>query len=78
MAKIGADCKAYSVEKFRALSGWEKNFQNLGEEKQQMEGKDLKNARQIRENAFFYLQENFVVTDDIFIDQNIIYNNVTP
>ena len=27
---------------------------------------------------FLYLQENFIVTDGIFIDENVIFDNVTP
>ncbi|NMG11729.1 hypothetical protein DP117_34725, partial [Brasilonema sp. UFV-L1] len=27
---------------------------------------------------FLYLQENYVVTDGIFKDENIIFDNVTP
>jgi hypothetical protein len=79
MAEMGAYCKAYTVEKFRAFSGWKEELQNLRkEEEPQVDGEDLDNAAQLRESAFYYLQENFVVTDGIFIDQNIIFNNVTP
>ena len=34
-------------------------------------------GRQLTENDFLYLQENFQVTDGIFIDENIVFAEVT-
>ena len=33
--------------------------------------------RQLDDDSILYLQENYVVTDGIFKDQNIIFDNVT-
>ena len=33
--------------------------------------------RKLTDDAFLYLQENYVVTDGIFIDENIIFDDVT-
>jgi hypothetical protein len=62
MAKMGAYCKAYPVQKLRAFRGWD---ENVGD------GKGL------GDDDFLYLQENFVVTDGIYLDENIVYDNVT-
>ena len=78
MAKMGSYCKAYPVEMFRAFSGWEENHQNLRKEKKEVDGKEVEEQRELSENDHFYLQENFVVTDGIFIDENIIFDNITP
>lgn len=32
----------------------------------------------LTDDYFLYLQENYVVTDGIFKDENIIFDNVTP
>ncbi len=78
MAKMGSYCKAYPVEMFRAFSGWEENLQNLRKEKKEIDGKEVEERRELSENDHFYLQENLVVTDGIFIDENIIFDNITP
>ena len=78
MAKMGSYCKAYPVEMFRAFSGWEENAQNLRKEKKEVDGTELEERRELSENDHFYLQENLVVTDGIFIDENIIFDNITP
>ena len=78
MTKMGSYCKAYPVEMFRAFSGWEENAQNLRKEKKEIDGKEVEERRELSENDHFYLQENLVVTDGIFIDENIIFDNITP
>ena len=78
MAKMGSYCKAYPVEMFRAFSGWQENTQNLRTEKKEIDGKEVEERRELSENDHFYLQENLVVTDGIFIDENIIFDNITP
>jgi hypothetical protein len=78
MAKMGSYCKAYPVEMFRAFSGWEENPQNLRKEKKEIGGKEVEERRELSENDHFYLQENLVVTDGIFLDENIIFDNITP
>lgn len=76
--KMGSYCKAYPVEMFRAFSGWQENTQNLRTEKKEIDGKEVEERRELSENDHFYLQENLVVTDGIFIDENIIFDNITP
>ena len=78
MATMGKYCKAYPVEHFRGFSGWSENLQNLRKEKKQIDGKEVETTRAPRENEFFYLQENLIVTDGVFLDENIIYDKVTP
>ena len=36
------------------------------------------NAAEPAELNFLYLQENFVVTADIFIDEQVVFDSVTP
>jgi hypothetical protein len=40
--------------------------------------KEKETPRVLTDNDFLYLQENYVVTDGIFMDENIIFNRVTP
>lgn len=78
MAQKGRYCKAYPIARFRDYSGWSENKQNVRKDKQQVDGKEVVTQRELTDADFLYLQENFVVTDDIFIDENIIFDQVTP
>ncbi|HVF89473.1 MAG TPA: hypothetical protein VNH22_05365 [Blastocatellia bacterium] len=78
MGKMGRYCKAYPVSSFRKFEGWTENLQNLRKEKREVDGEEVQTVRDLREDDFFYLQENHVVTDGIFIDQDIIFDEVTP
>lgn len=76
MATMGGYCKAYPIERFREFSGWSENAQNARSEKQQVDGQEVEKVREL--TGHLYLQENFTVTDGIFIDENIIFDQVTP
>ena len=66
MAKMGKYCKAYPIARLREFEGWPDAAQG-----RQEEGMDT-------ENDFLYLQENFTVTKGIFMDEDIVFDNVTP
>lgn len=78
MAEMGGYCKAYPIERFRAFSEWKEDLTKLRIEKQKVGRNEVEVQRSLRENDFFYLQENFTVTDGVFIDENIIFDSVTP
>jgi len=77
MAKMGKYCKAYQITRFREFGEWAENRQNARKEKRQVDGKEADVTRDLTAQDFLYLQENFVVTDGIFIDENIIFDTVT-
>ena len=70
MSKMGKYCKAYPIMRLREFSGWKENSQNARKEND--------TPRPLTDSDFLYLQENFVVTDGVFIDENIIFDSVTP
>lgn len=76
MATMGKYCKAYSLEKLRRFSGWTEKAENA--RKEEAEGKETESPRVLTDNDHLYLQENYVVTDGIFKDENIIFDKVTP
>lgn len=78
MATMGKYCKAYSLKKLRQFSQWTGNVENTRKEKKESDGKEVEVKREITDDDFLYLQENYVVTDGIFKDENIIFDNVTP
>jgi hypothetical protein len=70
MGKMGSYCKAYPITRFRDFNGWTENSSNTRKEDDA--------PRPLTDSDFLYLQENFVVTDGIFLDENVIFDNVTP
>lgn len=77
MSKMGKYCKAYPISKFREFGEWTEDSQNARKEKKQVDGKEVEITRELTDDDFLYLQENFTVTDGIFIDENIIFDKVT-
>ncbi|HEX2268323.1 MAG TPA: hypothetical protein VHH35_02240 [Pyrinomonadaceae bacterium] len=78
MAKKGRYCKAYPISRFREYKNWSENTQNLRKEVREIDGQKVEVQRELSDSDFFYLQEDLVVTDDIFIDENIVFADVTP
>jgi hypothetical protein len=66
---MGKYCKAYPIERLRAYSGWTEKTENYRKEKE---------GEEPLTHDFLYLQENYVVTDGIFKDEHIIFDDVTP
>ncbi|MFN6514079.1 MAG: hypothetical protein RMY29_006205 [Nostoc sp. CreGUA01] len=78
MATMGKYCKAYSVKKLREFSQWTECTENTRKENKVVEGKEVVINRKLTDDDFLYLQENYVVTDGIYKDENIIFDRVTP
>jgi hypothetical protein len=77
MRKMGKYCKAYQAKRFREFSGWRENTKSLRERKGEIEGKEISSARELSDNDILYLQEDYTVTDGIFLDEHVIYGQVT-
>lgn len=76
MPNMGRYCKAYPITNLREFAGWAENAANARPADDDADAKDV--ARTLTGDDFLYLQENYVVTDGIFIDENIIFDSVTP
>ena len=71
MGKMGQYCKAYPLEAMRQFDGWHENagaFRNAAEPA---------NGDRPANDHIVYLQQNYVVTDGIFIDENVIFDDVS-
>lgn len=78
MATMGKYCKAYPIQMLRGYSHWTEKAENTRPEKKVVDGKEVEEKRVLTEDSFLYMQENYVVTDGIFKDENIIFDDVTP
>ncbi len=77
MAEIG-HCKAFYVKDFRALPGWEENLGNLRPEIREEKDGDVEVPRtELGDDDYLFLHESYVVTDGIYMDEHIIFDQVT-
>ena len=67
MSKMGRYCKAYPIAKLHEFGDWAKCYR--GPEK-------VVDSENSDEN-YLFLQENFTVTKGIFLDEEIVFDNVT-
>lgn len=78
MTILGKYCKAYPLYQLRQFSGWSERAENAKKIRREVEGEIIEEARELSDEDYVYVQRNFTVTDGIFIDENIIFNDVTP
>lgn len=78
MTTLGKYCKAYPLARLRQFSGWSEKAQNARRIMQEVNGETVTIPRELTDADYVYLQTNFTVTDGIFIDENIIFSDVTP
>ena len=78
MPTVGKYSKAYPLKLFRQFPNWTENLKNCRKIKTEIEGEMVEVERELDESDYLYLQENFTVTDSIFLDENIIFSDVTP
>ena len=76
--KMGKYCKAYPITKFREYRNWTEKLENARKEKKIIDGKEEEVGRKLSNKSHLYLQENYFVTDGIYLDENIIFDGVTP
>jgi hypothetical protein len=77
MAEMGKYCKAYLAKQFREYPGWSENAENARKDKKDVDGKEVEVKRELDDDSILYLQEDYRVTDGIFKDENVIFDNVT-
>jgi hypothetical protein len=78
MRKMGKYCKAYPIQRFRQFSAWKENAENIRKETKQVDGKESEAGRELTDADYLYLQEDFTVTDGIFLEENVIFDDVSP
>ena len=74
---MGMYCKAYKLSQLRQFAEWS-DPQSLKIKPASTDGDEIPENRNLSDDDLVYLQENYVVTKDIFIDEDIIFTNVTP
>lgn len=78
MTKLGKYCRAFPLSQFRQFAGWSERSENARRITKEVNGEMVEVARELTDANYVYLHTNFTVTDGIFIDENIIFSDVTP
>lgn len=68
-------CKAYPVSRLREFEKWDEYARGV-KKKQAENGEEVEEA--LDDSDILYLQEDFTVTGSIFMDEDVIFNHLTP
>jgi hypothetical protein len=77
MATMGRYCKAYSVAQLKNFPGWQPRVENLAPIENEEDGTEQPKTA-FTDDDYLFLQETYVVTDGIFLDEHVIFDRVTP
>ena len=78
MSTIGKYCKSYKLSRLRQFSDWTEKGENARRIRKEVNGETVEIVRELTDDDYVYLHSDFTVTDGIFIDENIIFSDVTP
>jgi hypothetical protein len=74
----GEYSKVYPIEKMRQFAYWNEGLEATRTDESKVKEKETDASRSLTENSFVYLHENYMVTNGIFKDKNIVFNSITP
>ena len=78
MSILGKYCKAYPLYRLRQFPGWIEKAENAKKIRKEVNGEIVEETRPLTDEDYVYVQKNYTVTDGIFVDENIIFSDVTP
>jgi hypothetical protein len=78
MSIVGKYCRGFPLGKLRQFPGWTEKAEEARKIRMEVDGEIVEEARKLTDEDYVYLQMNYTVTDGIFVDENIIFSDVTP
>lgn len=78
MPTLGKHCRAYQLSRLRQFPGWTEKPENARIVRIEVDRDIVEVPRTLTGADYVYLQNNFTVTDGIFIDENVIFDAVSP
>lgn len=70
-------CAAYERKRFTEYPGWSERRENVRKEKREVDGKDIEVEHELTDESVLYLHDSYIVTDGIYKDMNVIFDDVT-
>ena len=78
MSVLGKYCRAYPLSQLRQFPGWIERADEARKIRKEINGEVVEQARTLTDEDYVYLHTDYTVTDGIFVDENVIFNDVTP
>lgn len=78
MSTLGKYSKGFPLSQLRQFSGWSEQSQNARKIRKEVNEQIEEVVRELFDDDYLYLHENFTVTDGIFLNENVIFSDVTP
>ncbi len=77
MAEMGKYCKAYQVLRLREFSGWKEDATRRATDSPRGNTVSDDSVRPLEDNDVVYLHEDLIVTDGVYRDESVIFDQVT-
>jgi hypothetical protein len=74
MANMGRYCKAYPIEAFRQYPRWNEKEETWKRENESAQSSD---NPALNTGDYLFLQESFTVTGGVFLDEKIVFDEIT-
>jgi len=78
MSTLGKYCRAYPLSQLRQFPGWVERADEARKVRKEIDGEIVEAVRTLTDEDYVYLQLDYTVTDGIFVNENVIFNDVTP
>lgn len=78
MSTLGKYCRAYPLCQLRQFPGWVERADGARKIRTEVDGEIIEKLRVLTDEDYVYVHINYTVTDGIFIDENVIFSDVTP
>ena len=78
MSILGKYCRAYPLYQLRQFPGWVERAEGARKIRKEVNGEVVEELRVLTGEDYLYLQMNYTVTDGIYVDENVIFSDVTP
>jgi hypothetical protein len=78
MSVLGKYCRAYPLSQLRQFPGWVEKADGARKIRKEVDGDIVEEPRTLTDEDYVYLQMDYTVTDGIFINENVIFDDVTP
>ena len=74
----GSSVKLIPFTNFVSFPGGAKQLRMPGKSRERWTAQTIRVVKELTDADYLYLQENLTVTDGIFLDEHVIFSNVTP
>ena len=78
MPTLGRYCKAYPLSLLREFDGWREKSTKGAPESRHLGDAQTEAGEDQTKPAHLYLQETYHVTEGIFLDASVVFDDITP